>query len=194
MEFLLNWITGFVLSACCEHFGATSLAVFPLTCFHLKLWTKKWVTDTHEFWKKKNSQISQKIKYVNISWVFRWFYKTIFCKIEIWIRLTWHEEVADATHCEITMPTFLRSWRSITLFNWNDYCERRKPSYNHIKSLSGNTVHLQLSFVILCKTAMEACLLGHTKDFLICKEMWWELVEHQTVKQCRSRPNILETS
>lgn len=55
-----------------------------------------------------------------------------------------HEETVNAI--EITVPA-IKSQRSIFMFNWNDYRKRRKPSFNHLTSLSGSTAHSQLCLV-----------------------------------------------
>lgn len=46
---------------------------------------------------------------------------------------------------KITILTPIRSWRAVAMFNWNDYCSRRKHSFNCIMEMD----HSQMCFVDL---------------------------------------------
>ena len=47
--------------------------------------------------------------------------------------------------------TVTRLWRAVIMFNWNDFCERRKPSFNRIISLSRNRRPFPIVFCQLKK-------------------------------------------
>ena len=44
-----------------------------------------------------------------------------------------------------------KTWRAVIMFNWNDFCERRKPSFNRIISLSRNRRPFPIVFCQLKK-------------------------------------------
>lgn len=106
----------------------SSWAVFLLSCLicSLKLWTKKWVKETGEFWK---SQILHEV-------VFFFFQ---FNRLKT--KLTFHKTEMK-THLFLylshDMATFLKKKRN--------YCRRRKPRLNHIKWLNGKNRQCAIVF------------------------------------------------